>query len=240
MKKIEHLTGTNLDEQLRRTIGTWIAQRGMSARRFGVEALGDPGFVGSLMRGRSARLDTADRVLRFMGEPLLGPAFRREVEVFLAVTGTKPTILGAEALGDSSFVARLRRGSASQLGTIERLRAWMAAHASGEEIRAIRADNDYAGTMRPGPFTEVPTAGAVIAPEGETCMNEKDKHYLSTREAADWLGLSPRTLDRYRVSGDGPPFHRFGARVRYLLADLEAWAAARRRTSTSDDGRRVA
>ena len=61
-------------------------------------------------------------------------------------------------------------------------------------------------------------------------------NYLNTRQAADWLGLSARTLDRYRVSGEGPVFHRFGGRVRYLRADLDAWAAARRRASTSDDG----
>ena len=67
-------------------------------------------------------------------------------------------------------------------------------------------------------------------------MNETDRNYLSTRQAAEWLGLSPRTLDRYRVTGEGPVFHRFGSRVRYLLADLEAWAKSRRRTSTSDDG----
>ena len=67
-------------------------------------------------------------------------------------------------------------------------------------------------------------------------MNENDRNYLCTRQAAEWLGLSPRTLERYRVTGKGPVFHRFGARVRYLLADLEAWASARRRASTSDDG----
>ena len=63
-----------------------------------------------------------------------------------------------------------------------------------------------------------------------------ERQYLSTRQAAEWLGLSPRTLDRYRVSGDGPAFHRFGGRVRYRRADIEAWAATRRRASTSDDG----
>ena len=50
-----------------------------------------------------------------------------------------------------------------------------------------------------------------------------------------FMGLSPRTLDRYRVSGDRPAFHRFGSRVRHLAADLEAWASARR-LSTPDDG----
>ena len=54
-------------------------------------------------------------------------------------------------------------------------------------------------------------------------MND-ERHYLSTREAAEYLGLSARTLDRYRVSGEGPVFHRFGGRVRYTRADLDAWA----------------
>lgn len=64
--------------------------------------------------------------------------------------------------------------------------------------------------------------------------------YLSTREAAAHLGLSTRTLDRLRVSGDGPVFLRFGSRVRYLREDLDTWAMKRRRASTSDDGTALA
>ena len=60
--------------------------------------------------------------------------------------------------------------------------------------------------------------------------------YLNTREASAHLGLSTRTLDRYRVSGDGPVFLKFGGRVRYLREDLDEWARTRRRRSTSDDG----
>ena len=60
--------------------------------------------------------------------------------------------------------------------------------------------------------------------------------YLNTREAAARLRLSARTLDRYRVSGDGPVFLKLGGRVRYLIEDLDAWVKTRRRTSTSDDG----
>ena len=60
--------------------------------------------------------------------------------------------------------------------------------------------------------------------------------YLTTGEAARYLALSPRTLKRYRVTGDGPVFHRFGGRVRYRRDRLDAWAAERERTSTADDG----
>lgn len=69
-------------------------------------------------------------------------------------------------------------------------------------------------------------------------MTEIATNYLSTVEAAAWLGLSPRTLDAYRVRGGGPAFHRFGRIVRYRLADLERWAAERRTSSTSDDAGR--
>ena len=60
--------------------------------------------------------------------------------------------------------------------------------------------------------------------------------YLSTDRAALHLGVSVRTLERYRVTGGGPVFHRFAGTVRYLVADLDDWAKTRRRNSTSDDG----
>ena len=230
MKKIEPRTGTDPDEQLITDIEAWITRRGLSPTRFGRDALGDPGFVEALRSGRRVRLATADRVLTFMGEAPLGPAFRGEVESYLAMSGTKPHVLGEEVLGDPSFVSRLRWGASPRLATVERVRAWMAAQA---DMTIPAAGNT------PGSFTtKAPRAvcGVRNKRKGETRMNANGKNYLSTREAADWLGLSPRTLDRYRVSGDGPVFHRFGGRVRYLLTDLEAWAQARRRTSTSDDG----
>ena len=70
-----------------------------------------------------------------------------------------------------------------------------------------------------------------------TSRMRADSPYMTCREAAAFLRLSPRSLDRWRVSGEGPAFRKFGGRVRYTRADLEAWADARWRTSTSDDGR---
>ena len=46
--------------------------------------------------------------------------------------------------------------------------------------------------------------------EGETATTPWTK-YLNTRVAAEYLGVSTRTMNRYRVTGDGPPFYRFGA-----------------------------
>ena len=48
---------------LRQAIEAFIQQRGMSRTRFGEAALGDPSFVTVFRRGRSPRLDTADRLL---------------------------------------------------------------------------------------------------------------------------------------------------------------------------------
>ena len=64
----------------------------------------------------------------------------------------------------------------------------------------------------------------------------EDEKYLTTDRAALYLGVSVRTLERYRVTGGGPVFHRFAGAVRYLIADLDEWARTRRRKSTSDDG----
>jgi predicted DNA-binding transcriptional regulator AlpA len=60
--------------------------------------------------------------------------------------------------------------------------------------------------------------------------------FLDQTAAADLLGLSPRTLERFRLEGTGPPFHKFGRRVRYALSDIEEWASAQKRTSTSQSG----
>ncbi len=58
---------------------------------------------------------------------------------------------------------------------------------------------------------------------------------LNTRQAAERCNLSPRTLEKYRVTGGGPLFIRLGSAVRYRFEDLDSWIAAGRRTSTSDD-----
>ncbi|HVT16580.1 MAG TPA: helix-turn-helix domain-containing protein [Thermoanaerobaculia bacterium] len=59
---------------------------------------------------------------------------------------------------------------------------------------------------------------------------------LTTEQAALYLGLSPRTLEKRRTVGGGPPFLKLGRAVRYRLCDLEEWIAQRRRRSTSDPG----
>lgn len=60
--------------------------------------------------------------------------------------------------------------------------------------------------------------------------------YLPTRDAARYLGLSPRTLEKHRCVGTGPTYHQIGGAVRYLLTDLDAWAErGRRRPAFADE-----
>jgi predicted DNA-binding transcriptional regulator AlpA len=62
------------------------------------------------------------------------------------------------------------------------------------------------------------------------------RRLLDVREAALRLGLSKSTLDKMRCLGRGPRFIRATDRaIRYDPADLEAFAAERRRKSTSQD-----
>ena len=57
---------------------------------------------------------------------------------------------------------------------------------------------------------------------------------LSQDDVADLVGLSTRTLERLRVSGDGPAFVKLGRRVLYCEAALAEWIASRTVRSTSE------
>ena len=41
-------------------------------------------------------------------------------------------------------------------------------------------------------------------------MSENLPRYLNTVQAAAWIGLSPKTLQRMRVTGEGPPYVKWG------------------------------
>ena len=58
--------------------------------------------------------------------------------------------------------------------------------------------------------------------------------YLCTKEAARFLCLSPRTLEKHRTYGTGPLYRKIGGRVVYAIADLQTWADSGLKTSTSD------
>ncbi len=57
---------------------------------------------------------------------------------------------------------------------------------------------------------------------------------LRTREAARYVGLAKSTLEKRRITGDGPPFLKIGRSVRYDTDDLDLWLGAQKRNSTSE------
>src|SRR3546814_5663935 len=80
-------------------------------------------------------------------------------------------------------------------------------------------------TMRPAPLRPAAAVSTAAA---------QPQRYLTNDEAAEYLRLSPRTLEKQRVIGGGPRFRKFGRRVMYAVADLDAWAADRSFETTSD------
>jgi excisionase family DNA binding protein len=51
---------------------------------------------------------------------------------------------------------------------------------------------------------------------------------LSNEEAAEYMRISPRTLEKLRTKRRGPAYHKIGRRVVYVLSDLQAYIAQHR------------
>ncbi len=64
---------------------------------------------------------------------------------------------------------------------------------------------------------------------------------LTVEEAAARVKISKHTLNRWRVTGEGPPFVKYGPRlVRYVDHVLDDWAQKRLHASTSEYGEKSA
>ncbi len=59
--------------------------------------------------------------------------------------------------------------------------------------------------------------------------------YLNTAQAAHYIGLAPKTLEKMRVVGGGPVFRKHGRYVLYHIQDLDTWSSSRAHSSTSDN-----
>lgn len=69
---------------------------------------------------------------------------------------------------------------------------------------------------------------AVVFPDGR----------LDTKNAAQYLGLSLKTLAMMRSAGTGPRFVKRG-RIFYFIDDLKAWMAEQPRVRTTAEARLV-
>ncbi|OOO25764.1 hypothetical protein BTE54_23760 [Agrobacterium sp. YIC 4121] len=57
---------------------------------------------------------------------------------------------------------------------------------------------------------------------------------MTTSDAAKYLGKSKSWLDKTRLNGSGPVYHKIGGNVRYMVADLDVWMERSRRTAVYD------
>ena len=76
---------------------------------------------------------------------------------------------------------------------------------------------------------------------GGVGVPEADVAYWNTlideRAAGDFLGLTDRTMQKFRQQGGGCRYIVISSRcIRYRRCDLKVWADARLRSSTSDHG----
>lgn len=53
----------------------------------------------------------------------------------------------------------------------------------------------------------------------------KGSPFLTSKQAAFYLGLKPHTLVKMRMRGEGPKYRKHGTHVFYHIDDLEAWSA---------------
>jgi hypothetical protein len=52
--------------------------------------------------------------------------------------------------------------------------------------------------------------------------------FLTQTELAKRFRVSPRTLERWRWLKTGPQYHKFGGKIVYAVADVEAYERRRR------------
>lgn len=68
-------------------------------------------------------------------------------------------------------------------------------------------------------------------------MGKAMQELINTKTAARLIGITPATLENWRVRGEGPPFHKTPGRtgkVLYDPSDIAAWRQQRRFSSTAD------
>ena len=63
-------------------------------------------------------------------------------------------------------------------------------------------------------------------------LNGNGQH-VNEVQLAEMLNLSRRTLQGWRLKGEGPAFVKFGRSVRYAAGTVQGWIATRERSSTT-------
>jgi excisionase family DNA binding protein len=54
-------------------------------------------------------------------------------------------------------------------------------------------------------------------------VSDDDDRLMGRWDLAEYLRVSPRTVDSWREKNFGPPFMRVGMQIRYRKRDVDAW-----------------
>ena len=221
----------------------FLELNGIGPSRNGRSVVGGRGCLARcLERGGGMAPDTAGRVRILMAKPPLRARICREPVAFTALMGTESRVIGYRAVRNASFAQRLHRGASRYLDTAKRVcgRAHTQAR-DGERREWLQGRmvviRDRGGRVPPAVNRHARSFKSRQRPEdlgGESMIDYPT--LLNTEEAARCLGLSPRTLQRYRVTGEGPEFLKIGRTVRYTASKLNRWLEGCARASTSDEG----
>lgn len=57
----------------------------------------------------------------------------------------------------------------------------------------------------------------------ENTVSDRPAEWLSRTEAAEYLGVAPKTMAQWAHYKRGPRYARFGRDTRYRITDLDAW-----------------
>ena len=143
-------------------------------------------------------------------------------------------------LDDSISLSRIEKASASQLEDAVRPKVLIGVLQEYEEILAPLL-TPRTVPLRPPNQNEEPRRQRrrrARRPASRPSLSDalSEPGALSTPLAAEYVGLSPATLETMRIRGGGPPFVKLGRRVVYRRDDLDAWLDERKHSSTSDQG----
>lgn len=101
------------------------------------------------------------------------------------------------------------------------------ARAAKTEVPAMRAAAMPSGSRAPAAPAD-PIVAAMNAAEAGV------PRLLTPANVAEQLGLTERTLERWRITGEGPRFVKLSrSSVRYLAEDITAFIADRLRANTA-------
>jgi hypothetical protein len=114
--------------------------------------------------------------------------------------------------------------------------------------RSFRHGSNFAARKiepLPGPLSDASIRNGTASPSSgrgnpmdddiaRASRAKKGSPFLSTEQAAFYLGLSPRKLQAMRASGEGPRFRRHSRFVRYHIDELEDWSQGLTRSGDSN------